>query len=391
MPLSLRFALTVATKLLVLGAIVWLSPSITHSMDIVEMVADGKKQTVEGRVLVEAQDGGVLLEGQDGRLWALTADKVGERRSNDVPFEPWSRDEVGKRLLAELPEGFQLHTTAHYVIAYNTSRTYAQWCGALFEQLYRTFFNHWQRLGLKLEKPTLIVACVFRDQSSYIQYSRPELGEAAGSIIGYYSLASNRITTYDLTGIEQLRQPGDRVRTQEHIQMILSRPSAERTVATVIHEATHQLAFNSGLQRRFADNPFWLSEGLAIYFESPDLSSRRGWRRVGEVNEVRLDGMLSYLPRRPQDSLFTLLTDDQRFRNTEKSPDAYAEAWSLCYYLIRKRPKEFARYIELIGEKPALGQDTPEQRLQDFQKAFGGDLTTLDREFLRALETWRGD
>ena len=29
----------------------------------------------------------------------------------------------------------------------------------------------------------------------------------------------------------------------------------ERTVATIIHEATHQLAFNSGLQVRFADNP----------------------------------------------------------------------------------------------------------------------------------------
>lgn len=386
--MSVRPLLIVAIRLAIC-VIGWFPSVLAYGMDLVQLKDGERTQTVQGRVLVEAQDGGVLLEGQDGRLWALTADKVLQRQSNDLPFAEWPRDEMGKKLLDELPDGFQIHTTAHYLIAYNTSRTYAQWCGSLFEQLYRTYFNHWQRLGLKLQRPPLLVACVFRDQASYIEYSRPELGEAAGSIIGYYSLATNRITTYDLTGIEQLRQPGDRIRTQEHIQMILSRPSAERTVATVIHEATHQLAFNSGLQRRFADNPFWLSEGLAIYFESPDLSSRRGWRRVGEVNEVRLEGMYQYLPRRAQDSLITLLTDDQRFRDTEKSPDAYAEAWSLCYFLIRKYPKEFVRYLELIGEKPALGQDSHEQRLKEFQMAFGADLSSLDREFLRALENWR--
>ena len=40
-------------------------------------------------------------------------------------------------------------------------------------------------------------------------------------------------------------------------------PDWERNVATIIHEATHQLAYNSGMQRRYADNPMWVSEGLA--------------------------------------------------------------------------------------------------------------------------------
>jgi hypothetical protein len=189
--------------------------------------------------------------------------------------------------------------------------------------------------------------------------------------------------------MEQLQAPGVKVRTQDHIQMLLSRPAAERTVATVIHEATHQLAFNSGLQTRFADNPFWLSEGLAIYFESPDLSSRRGWKRVGEINETRLRGMRDYLARRPATSLASLITDDQRFRQTQEAKDAYAEAWSLCYFLIRRHPDGFRRYLEIIRGKQALGRDTPEQRLREFQEAFGVDLTSLDRDLLRALESWR--
>ena len=47
---------------------------------------------------------------------------------------------------------------------------------------------------------------------------------------------------------------------------------------TVIHEATHQIAFNCGLHTRYADNPLWLTEGMALYFETPDLRSRSGWR-----------------------------------------------------------------------------------------------------------------
>ena len=46
------------------------------------------------------------------------------------------------------------------------------------------------------------MAIVFADRQSYLKFSRPELGEAAASVIGYFSLLSNRMTMYDLTGME---------------------------------------------------------------------------------------------------------------------------------------------------------------------------------------------
>ena len=37
---------------------------------------------------------------------------------------------------------------------------------------------------------------------------------------------------------------------------------------TIIHEATHQTAYNVGVHARFADQPRWLVEGLAMMFEA---------------------------------------------------------------------------------------------------------------------------
>jgi hypothetical protein len=158
-------------------------------------------------------------------------------------------------------------------------------------------------------------------------------------------------------------------------------------VATVIHEATHQIAFNCGLQQRFADIPLWVCEGLAMYFETPDLSYGKGWRTVGEVNQPRLTRFQNYLLRRPTDSLQTLLSDDKRFRggDAETAVDAYAEAWSLNYFLLRMHAKEYEAYLQRLAEKQPLVWDDPAARLKEFKACFGPDLTGLDAEFVRYM------
>ncbi len=54
-----------------------------------------------------------------------------------------------KSVLADLPKGFKVYDkTPHYLIFYDTSQAYAQWCGALFERLYAAFRNAWTPPGL---------------------------------------------------------------------------------------------------------------------------------------------------------------------------------------------------------------------------------------------------
>ena len=361
----------------------WAGPA--PALDHVTLRRDGKNIHVDGRLLVTAQDGGLLVLATDGVLWAITPEEQVKHTTDDAPFKPFSPEQVSQRLLAELPRGFDVHQTAHYLIFYNTSRAYAQWCGSLFERLYLAFTNYWTRKGFDLSKPEFpLVAIVFAEQGAYVKFSRGELGDAAGSIIGYFSLRTNRMTMYDLTGIEVLRPFGNRGGTTAQINQILARPEALRTVSTIVHEATHQIAFNCGLHARYSDCPVWFSEGIAVYFETPDLSSSKGWRGIGVVNRPRLARFQQYLRNRPPNSLQTLLADDKRFRDPKQSLDAYAEAWSLTYYLIQRRAKQYMAYLKMLSEKKPLLQDGPESRIEEFQQVFG-DLKTLDAEFLRYI------
>jgi len=360
-----------------------------YALEQVAIQRDGKPSRVEGKLLVKAEDGGLMLMTTDGQLHSVQPDEVVTHTSDDRPFKALSQADAAKQVLATLPAGFEVHTTAHYIICHNTSKAYAQWCGALYERLYAAFNNFWSRRGFTLHEPELPLVCiVFADHASYGRWAEAELGAGTQHIIAYYSLKTNRVTMYDLTGAEALRRADDRRGSAAQINQMLMRPDAERMVATIIHEATHQIAYNCGLQTRYADIPLWVSEGVAVYFEAPDLTSAKGWRTIGEVNRPRLNTFRQYLRSRPTGSLKSLLADDKRLRDPRQALDAYAEAWALNYFLIRQKPKEYTAYLKSLADKGPLVWDEPEQRLKEFKTAFG-DLETVDAEFLRHMQKVR--
>jgi len=370
-------------RLLVLTTLCLAWSASALGLDRVTLRRDGEEIRIEGRRLVTAQDGGILLLARDGVLWTIQAAEIVETTSDDTAFEPMTADELSKQLLGELPKGFDVHPTEHYLIFFNTSRTYARWCGALFEKLYGTFTNYFSRKGFELSEPQFpLVAVVFANRKTYANHSRPELGDMAASVIGYFSLRTNRMVMYDLTGLEALGGPRRRMGTSAQINRILAHPGAGRAVATIVHEATHQIAFNCGLHTRYSDCPLWFSEGIAVNFETPDLDSSRGWRSIDQVNPLRLRHFRSYLRRRPRDSLATLISSDERFRDPTRSADAYAEAWALTYFLIRMHSDQYVAYLKLLW-------DDPDTRLAEFKQAFGNDLQKLDEEFLRYMSRVR--
>jgi hypothetical protein len=361
--------------------------------DTVVFHREDKTEHFSGKVVVTAQDGGLMLQTSDGALWNITPQEMLTHGQDDKPFVSLTADQLKKQILQELPAGFDTVKTAHYLIFYNTSRGYALWCSALFERLYSAFTSFWSHRGFKLHEPeTPLVVVIYSDQSTYAHQSVDELQGVANRVIGFYSLQTNRVKTYDLTGAQLARQTGDNKRMDSaQINDLLSLPSANTMVATVIHEATHQIAFNCGLQQRFADIPLWVSEGLAMYFETPDLSFGKGWRTIGELNPPRLERFQSYLLRRPADSLTTLITDDKRFRSRDSQTalDAYAEAWSLNYFLLRMHAKEYQAYLQRLAEKEPLQWDGSEERLKEFKASFGPDLAALDAEFVRFMARLR--
>jgi len=350
---------------------------------------DGNSRTISGRVVVKAQDGGLLVQERDGRLWTVTSEVLGKRFTTTAPFRPEGSEELGRRLAAELDKsvspGFHVTRTRHYTIVSSADPRFARWTGRLFERLRTAFVGYWKGRGVKLSEPEFpLVAIVLKDRAQFSKFVRIDTKLDPASATGYYSILSNRIVLYDIARI-----PGQPpAATAVEIQRRLS--TAPQAIATVVHEAAHQIAYNCGLNQRLADNPLWLVEGMAVFFETPDLRSRSGWRTVGKVNLPRLARFTDFVRRRRRPgSLRSLVRSDRRFREGESEADAYAEAWALNYFLLRTRRKQFAAYLKTVSAKPVLRWDTPEMRQADFEKAFGADWDQLDRVFVKYMSRVR--
>ncbi|QDV66986.1 hypothetical protein Poly24_06770 [Rosistilla carotiformis] len=333
----------------------------------VQFVQDGKQYEVCGETLVVAKDGGRLFQANDGQIWMIQSDEIKDHKQDSTAVEIASPEAAVAQLLETLGDDFRVLQTAHYIVVSNANAPFVEYCAGLFEKLHKGFYAFWKNNGWDLPKPQFpLVALVFSDKASFQRYARPEAGPGAETIIGYYNLKTNRITTYDIGEGAGVRAGGFLV---------------DRNIATIVHEATHQLAYNCGLQKRYADNPFWVSEGMAVFFESPDLKRGDGWREIGRINEVNRLRFAQYLPNRPANSLITLLQDDTRLTNTATAASAYAEAWALTYFLVKTKPKQYVAYLKQLSEGDYLDSLGPRERVQMFRDTFG-DLETLDRQFI---------
>jgi len=357
----------------------------TRRVERVTVQVDGDERDLEGVVVVEAVDGGLLLERPDERLELVQPAAILSRTPVDQPEVESPRD-LGRRILGELPPGFDLLVTRHYCICFDTSRGYAQWCAALFERLHDSFANFWKQSGIDMvppPRPLLVV--IFADRQRYEAFAARDLGAAADRVVGYYNLMTNRVTTFDLTGSAGLPRPAGQAAARAGLE-ILGSPEAAGMVSTLVHEATHQMAFNGGLHQRLAPVPLWLSEGVATYFETPDLGSERGWKGIGNVNPPRLE---RFLKTYRAGTLEQIVLSDEPFRQPDQALDAYSRAWAVTFFLIQTRKAAFAEYLRTISRKEPLADDSPGGRLRDFKAAFGASPATLEESVFKYMSRVR--
>ncbi|MDA7949949.1 MAG: DUF1570 domain-containing protein [Pirellulaceae bacterium] len=375
--------------LLSLVIIVSLFSEKVYGIDHVTFRRGGTTTTVSGKTVVEAEDGGQMVMTANGHYWLITAEEIIDSYSDEATFKLYDSKELEKELLSEFSDKYRVTHTDHFVICHNTTDHYAKWCGLLFESLYEEYYKLLGGKGLKVDDvETPMVVLLFNSKMEYERYSRAELGDATDNIIGFYSQKTNRIAFYDLTGVDK-EYLGKKVKFRTQIRHILKQPQAERLVATLIHEATHQIILNSGLQKRYADIPLWIAEGLAVYFESPNMRKTNGWNTPGRVNRSRLIQFRQYGKNRPANSVETLIQNNTRCANSETAADAYAEAWALTHYLFKKREKDFIPYLKELSKREPLVEYTKQERLDDFRKYFGDELDKFDKSFLRYVSRLR--
>lgn len=338
------------------------------------------QQSIErrGNIWIQAQDHSILFEDQIGQLHLLSESDV-HQISEIPPPKRLSDKQLTDRLKEVLPPGFKVRKTKNYVFCYWTSLKYAKWVGGLYERMYRSFSKYWKSKGFQFkesDRPKIVL--IFKNKAQYSTFATAELGSDTSSMVGHYHLLNHWVVMYDLTSGGRFQGS-----QKKSISSVLAHPNAIPQVATIVHEATHQLMFHSEMQVRLSDIPLWVSEGLAMYFEAPDLKSRKGWTGIGKVNVLRIGPFRNYLLRRPANSLHSLLATDKRLRNPQTLKDAYAEAWALNYFLLKKFPKSYSRYLKALSKRYPQQKDTPEQRVELFQKEMGMDLQEIDQKMLQ--------
>lgn len=321
------------------------------------------KDCLKGRIAAHDEQTCWLLE-RDGRLASFRTEAVTDFHEIDTRFRPYSSLDFRDRLQAEFGRSYEVKTTAHYVVV--ARRETANHYAALFERIYRQFHTYFTTRGFRMDEPEFpMVAVVLPDQKTFVDYCLTEGTRPKPGLVGFYLPASNRVALYDRTAEGQTEDDVD---------------------GTVIHEGTHQVAFNTGVHSRIGQSPQWLVEGLATLFEADGIRTREVSAEVRDrTNPERLQWFREFRQQRRQpDSLEEFVANDELFKKS--TLDAYSQAWALTFYLAESRPVEFAKYLKSVSTRNPLAAYDSDSRVKDFRDHFGRDLALIEAGMLRFFD-----
>ncbi len=348
-------------------------------------IADYRLQNGGGRYVFEEELGELLIL---ENAWLETVEDAPEPELDAL------RSDLAERLRAEFGPGFETVATKRYLFVHNVSDAYVDWCARLFEKVADAF----DKFAFKHKLPTTervepMVVVIFATQRQFFEYAARET-PSPDKLAAYYNMQTNRVALYDLSGAESNRaavaddaEPERRRRAFQETKEFLSRPNAAFNVATIVHEASHQVAFNRGLFLRTGPFPFWAVEGLALTFETPNgRASQGGWNFTGSFpkNERLLERFRQYAATtRQRDPLRSLVAAQNIGDARDDVEGFYAASWALFYYLYKRRPNELAAYLRETAAKPAFVAYPAADRIADFEKHFGDDWEKLTENLLR--------
>ncbi len=306
----------------------------------------------------------MLLLGRDGALYDFNPKLAKEAQKTSPRFFGYSQSEVKGQLQKEFGKQFDVSTTRHYLVVHPQGER-DEWANR-FEDLYKRFEHYFRVRGFTLDEPPYpLVAIVFRNEADYRRHAEAIGDPVPPGWLGHYSPSSNRVFLFDSTA-----SSGAHWMTNAD---------------TIIHEATHQTAYNTGIHRRFTGTPRWVSEGLATMFEARGVwSAQYDHTQADRINRGRLYGFKDLAANRWQPGIvLNLVSSDRMFKSDET--DAYALAWALSFYLCETQPRLYAEYLAKTADRTMFTDYSAAERVADFQDIFGGEMKMFETKFLRYM------
>lgn len=290
------------------------------------------------------------------------------RLASHRPLHVESRRYTRSRRL--LPPGFREFESKRFVVLSNAN---GQWTQAQLGRLERAHhqFQRWGRhLGLQpLPLRHKLVCVLFETREEYSTFSRNHDGVHDAWIFGYYSPRHDRTVFFNgeaEDGVDDFTR--------------------QRSIATTIHEALHQLLFHSRVQNPYVQYPIWLNEGLATAFETDTPSAAFGPEYEYEPRRDRFLDLLANGELLPLRALIQL--DRMPAGNVGRVPDIYNQSYALVSWLARYRRAALREYLMLMLVEPP-GRPSPERHLELFVRAFG-DVERLEARWLRGERAQAG-
>lgn len=366
-------------------------------------------QTYTGKIVAKDSERCFLMD-EFGVLTTHHISRLTSFRVISESFHRVSPSEFRKQLLTEFRSGYDVHVSAHYVVVGKKGKAKAY--ATLFEEIYRQVDTFYSVRGFETSEPEFtMVAIVLNTVDEFKEYCGRDQMLWSEDLRGYYSLKSNRVVLYDSParlnaraetsspeeGIQAfihgdsdtLASDNSKLQNSSANQMTLAamlNGVAGETADTIVHETTHQVGYNIGIHSRIGETPMWVIEGLATVLEARGIRVRGSTDAVDKINTDRLNWFSTeYESRRKPGDLAHMVAEDELFRN--QALDAYSSAWAFTYFMTENpaRARSFIRYLRILGERDPLQHYTAEQRLEDFQSAFG-DVSKVEIDFLRSID-----
>lgn len=349
-------------RLLLTLSVLFIAHNVSAADPMVRFTLGGA--VVEGSPLVWETNYASVLS-RDGRWYQFKTPEAEGLRNVSNSFRPYSSSDLRGMLQAEFGARFEVTGDAHYLVVYPKGQRDA-WA-ARFEDLYRSFQQYFTARGWRPQEPRFpLVAIVFPSEPEFMAYASKEGSKLTAHTLGYYSPISNRILLYDTTA---------------------GKPGADwsQNADTIIHEAAHQTAFNTGIHNRFAGQPRWLVEGLGTLFEARGVWNSSKYRAQSDrINRYRFESFQRYAKsRRSSNALADIVSSDRVFRSD--TDGAYAEAWALTFFLSETDPRRYIEFLRKTASQDNLTERRAPERLADFTAMFGDNLKLLDAKMLRFI------
>jgi hypothetical protein len=297
-------------------------------------------------------------------------------------------------MVTYLGHSFGTWTTPHFRLMFLEGRcptaVQAQ-TGALLEHVYRRFYAEFTQAGFMLTPVDERLAwLVFDDAGLYREFALSVDGMDSSYLESYYSTKSNQVVVLQarktdrpvLAVVTDARRPtgalarGLAGMDSQSPEGNARAPGGLLDVRRAVHEATHLLAFNSGLQKRGVMYPLWVSEGLATSLEADTVDSvgmaGENSRRLRQLHRAHETGRLMKTK-----EFVTLVSISAT--QAPAANDLYAQAWGFFRFLLQKHPAELRDYLKALTAANAEPRPV-EVMLQEFTDAFGS-VSAIDQEW----------